>query len=175
MLDKTNKNGGIDEVALRTTYAYHKALSLGQKILAQTFQVLRKLKNKSENDELGFTPEQKHLLSKEIAILSFFWLTRDIWTYVVKDEQNAKKINSLLYFWFKGIKDSEIEKYVKAAGTSEEVQIFGKNIAEIFDCYGAIAIYELNIIPVRYFEEYTKNTKDAFTLPMSEIQRYLYV
>ena len=94
----------------------------------------------------------------------------------MKDESDAKKANLLLFSWFKdkyGVEHKEIEPYAKAAGTSEEVQIYGKNIAKFFDCYGAIEILELNKIPISYFEEHIKNTKDAFTLSIQEIQEKL--
>lgn len=173
---KQSRDNGVDEIVLRTAYAFNKSISLGQKIMAHTFQVIKELKDIPKNDELDFSPEQGQSLSKEIAKLSFFWLTRDIWTYIVKDESDAKKANLLLFSWFKdkyGVEHKEIEPYAKAAGTSEEVQIYGKNIAKIFDCYGAIEILELNKIPISYFEEHIKNTKDAFTLSIQEIQEKL--
>jgi len=170
---RKNKPNEVDEVVLRTAYAFNSAISVGQKIMASTLSKLKELKQIDNDNDLDFTDEQATLFSKEIAKLSFFWLTRDIWTYIVKDESDAKKANLLLFSWFKdkyGVEHKEIEPYAKAAGTSEEVQIFGKNVAKIFDCYGAIEILELNKIPISYFEEYIKNTKDAFTLSIQEIQ-----
>ena len=171
---RKNKPSEVDEVALRTAYALSRAISVGQKIMAGTISKLKELKQ--IDNSLDFTDEQVASFSKEIAKLSFFWLTRDIWTYIVKDENDAKKANLLLFSWFKdkyGVEHKEIEPYAKAAGTSEEVQIFGKNVAKIFDCHGTIKILELNSIPVNYFEEHIKNTKDAFTLSIQEIQEKL--
>lgn len=171
-----SSNGDVDELVLRVVFAFNKAISVGQKIMAHTFSKLKELKQINKSNDLDFTDEQSTLFSKEIAKLSLFWLTRDIWTYLVENENDAKKANILLFSWFKdkyGVEHKEIEPYAKAAGTSEEVQIFGKNVAKIFDCCGAIEILELNSVPLTYFEEHLKNTKDAFTLSISEIQTHL--
>lgn len=175
-LFRKNESNEIDEIVLRTAYAFNSAISVGQKIMASTLSKLKELKQINHSDDLNFTDEQATLFSKEIAKLSFFWLTRDIWTYIIKDENDAKKANLLLFSWFKdkyGVEHKDIEPYAKVAGTSEEVQIYGKNVAKIFDCYGAIEIFELNTIPISYFEEHIKNTKDAFTLSIQEIQEKL--
>ena len=167
---KTNEP---DEVVLRTAFAFNKAISVGQKILATTIDKIKKLKGLQENEDLDFSDEQGSLISKEVAKISLFWLTRDIWTYIVKNESDAKKANLLLFSWFKdkyNVEHSDIEEYAKAAGTSEEVQIYGKNVARIFDCYGAIEILELNTLLVSFFEEFVKNTKDAFSLPLEQIR-----
>jgi ribosomal protein L40E len=171
-----DKNSGIDEVVLRTAYAFNKSISLGQEIMAKTFQTLRKLKNKSKNDELDFTSEQGKLFSKEIAKISFFWLTRDIYNYFVKDEQKALSINLLLDSWFKkkyGIECNEIEEYARVEGTLEEEQVFGKNVGKIFNCCGMKEVQELNLIPIGFYEEHIKNIKDAFAFPLSEIKKYI--
>ena len=173
---KKQQSNEIDEIVLRTAYAFNKVISMGQEIMTDTLQTLKKLKGLSKNQDLNFAGAQGTAFSKEIAKLSLFWLTRDLWTYIIKNEQEAKKANSPLFLWFKekyNVEHNEIEEYAKAAGTSEEVQIFGKNVAKIFDCYGAIEIFELNTIPVKYFGEHLKNTKDAFALPISEIQKNL--
>src|SRR3989344_2733623 len=96
---RKNKPSEVDEVALRTAYALSRAISVGQKIMAGTISKLKELKQ--IDNSLDFTDEQVASFSKEIAKLSFFWLTRDIWTYIVKDENDAKKANLLLFSWFK--------------------------------------------------------------------------
>jgi hypothetical protein len=167
------------DITLRALWAYTKAISLKNNMFAQALQVLEKIKNESDNTKLEVTQDQKELLFKEVAALSVFWLTHFIWTYGVKDEKEAKEANTLLFFWFKQKYhvdlDEYLEGYAKAAGTSEEVQIFGKNVAKIFDCYGAIEILELNMSILGYFEEAIKNAKDAFTLPMSEIKKDIFI
>jgi hypothetical protein len=95
---KTNEP---DEIVLRTAFAFNKSISVGQKILAMTFGKIKELKGLQENEDLDFSDEQGALASKEVAKISLFWLTRDIWTYIVKDENDAKKANLLLFSWFK--------------------------------------------------------------------------
>jgi hypothetical protein len=167
---KTNEP---DEIVLRTAFAFNKSISVGQKILAMTFGKIKELKGLQENEDLDFSDEQGALASKEVAKISLFWLTRDIWTYIVKDENDAKKANLLLFSWFKdkyNVEHGDVEEYAKAAGTSEEVQIYGKNVARIFDCYGAVEILEINTLLISFFEEFVKNTKDAFSLPLEQIK-----
>ena len=162
-----------DEIVFRTAFAFNKAISVGQKILATTFDKVKEIKGLNDDQDLNFSDEQGLLISKEVAKISLFWLTRDIWTYIVKNENDAKKVNLLLFSWFKdkyNVEHKEVEEYAKAAGTSEEVQIYGKNVARIFDCYGAIEILELNTLLISFFEEFVKNTKDAFSLPLKDIE-----
>ena len=179
--NQTSKQGAREysNITLRALWAYTKAASLEKNMFSQALQVLEKIKSESENSKLELTLEQKELLLKEVAALSVFWLTHFIWTYGVKDEKEAKEANALLFFWFKQKYhvdfDKYLEGYTKAAGTSEEVQIFGKNVAKIFDCYGAIEILELNMSIMEYFKEAIKNAKDAFTLPISEIKKDIFI
>ncbi len=167
------------DISLRALWAYYKANFLEQKMFSRALQVLENIKNESENKKLDFTSEQMQLLLKEVATLSVFWLTHFIWTYGVKDEKEAKEANTLLFFWFKQKYhtdlDTSIEEYAKAAGTSGEVQIFGKRVAKIFDCYGCVEVMELNMAVIEYFEGCITNAKKAFTLPMSEIRKDIFV
>lgn len=162
----------VDEIVLRAAYAFNETISVGQKIMAETFCVLRKLRGLCNEEEFKFSDEQGILFSKEVAKLSLFWITRDVWTYIVKDELEAKKVNLLLCSWFKnkfGVDFKEIEEYARAAGTSEEVQIYGKNVAKIFNCYGAIEILEINTVPVGHFKEHLNNLKNAFEMPIKDV------
>jgi len=61
---KQSRDNGVDEIVLRTAYAFNKSISLGQKIMTHTFQVIKELKDIPKNDELDFSPEQGQLLSK---------------------------------------------------------------------------------------------------------------
>lgn len=161
---KTTSNP--DEITTRTAFAFNKSVSVGQKILASTLDKLKEIK---KVQELDFSNEQGELVAKEVAKILLFWLTRDIWTYIVENENDAKKANILLFAWFKekyGVEHKDIEEYAKNTGTSEEIQIFGRNVANIFNCYGAIEIFELNTIPIGFLKEFAKNTKEAFDLPV---------
>lgn len=155
-----------DELILRTTYVFYKAMLLGQTTIKQTLQAL----NQSIEN---LTEKQKQLLVKEMGRLYAFWLTREIWERIIQHEEDAKKINQLLFSFFQdkyNIHPKDIEEYVKASGSPEEVKIFGRNVTNIFDVKDVISMFECNAIATESFEALIKITIDGFIkLPTNEL------
>lgn len=169
-----NKKKEPDELVIRTAFAFNQSIFIGQKILAKTFAKVKELKGLQDNDELDFSDEQQKLILMEVAKLSLFWLTSNIWSNLAIDENHAKKANTIIFSWFKdkyNIEHADIEEYAKVAGTSEEIQIYGKNVARIFDCYGAVEILEINFLLIGFAKESINSTKDAFELPLEKIKK----
>src|SRR3989344_310301 len=156
-----------EEISLRAQCAYTGALIF----VREVFEGAKAKLQESSTDV--WTNEKDEYVLKETGTLAAFLVTQEVWGRAVQDESDAAAANKLLFSYFKNdlqITANDTFSYAEASQSDAWIMLYGNRIKKAFGVESIILVFELNLLFVDHFQNLMQTTKDAFSLPIEEIE-----